>query len=76
MGDKNDLHSALMRAKFGVSPWFDVLPKDAKVEAEMALDRLIEVANREIEQAYFDGANNRSASVRAQKHMAPLSNGK
>lgn len=74
MSDRNELQSALMRAKFGILPWLDALPKDARLDAEMALNRLIEVANREIEQAYMDGANNRSASVRAQKAMA-VSNG-
>jgi hypothetical protein len=74
MGDRKDLQSPLMRAKFGILPWLDALPKDARLDAEMALDNLVSVAFREIEQAYIDGVNNRSAQARAQK-LPALTNG-
>jgi hypothetical protein len=67
-----DLLSPLGRAKFGVLPWIDLLDKDARVEACMALDRLCQVAEREIDQAYRDGASNRSESVRATRIPKPV----
>lgn len=65
MSDK-ELLSPLGRAKFGILPWLDLLDKDNRLEACMALDRLCQVAEREIDQAYRDGASNRSEAVRAQ----------
>jgi hypothetical protein len=67
MGDRSELHSPVRRAKMEVSLWLEMLPKDAKLEAEMALDKLCQVAGREIEQAYFDGHNQRSAAARLRK---------
>lgn len=65
MGDPKDLQSPLRRAKFGVMTWIDLLPDDPKMEAMMALEKLCDVAERQIEQAYFDGNNNHQAVVRA-----------
>lgn len=62
-----ELLSPLGRAKFGVLPWLEQLDKDTRTDACMALDRLCQVAEREIEQAYLDGASNRSEAVRAQR---------
>jgi hypothetical protein len=69
MGDRTELQSPVRRAKMEVSLWFEMLPKDAKVEAEMALDKLYQVACREVEQAYLDGHNQRSAAARLRKLM-------
>jgi hypothetical protein len=70
MADK-ELLSPLGRAKYGVLPWIDLLDKDARLEACMALDRLCQVAEREIDQAYRDGASNRSEAVRASREAKP-----
>lgn len=70
MGDKNELHSALRRARIGVVSWFDALPEDARMDACSALDHLIRVAEREIEQAYFDG-NNHRADVERRRPFLP-----
>jgi len=64
MGDRKELQSPLRRAKIGVSNWLGALPEGAKLDAEIALDKLIEVAEREIEQAYFDGNNHRAGAER------------
>lgn len=65
----NELNSPLRRARLGLIPWLDLLDKDSKLDACMALDKLCQVAEREIEQAYIDGAANRSSSTRAQRQM-------
>lgn len=70
MNDK-ELLSPLGRAKFGVLPWLDLIDKEARVDACIALDRLCQVAEREIDQAYRDGASNRSEAVRANKAAKP-----
>lgn len=72
MGDRKDLHSPVRRAKLGVMTWIDVLPKDAQTDAMMALDKLCEVAEREIEQAYFDGSNQRRDSAQARPFREPV----
>lgn len=59
MGDRTRLHSPLKRARMGVEQWLEALPKDVQFDATSALDRLCEAAEREIEQAYFDGHNQR-----------------
>lgn len=53
MGDQ--VKSPLRRAKLSVVIWLDILPKDAQLDAKMALDKLVDLAEREIEQAYFEG---------------------
>lgn len=81
MGDRSDLHSPLRRAQIGVRSWLDLLPKEVQSSAEMALDRLREVAEKEIEQAYFDGNNHRRDAQEAnelRRKLAgptPVSNG-
>lgn len=47
--------SPLRRAKLSVSIWLDLLPKDARLDAKTALDKLIDLAEKEIEQAFFEG---------------------
>lgn len=78
MAAASDVISPLSRARFSVMVWIDSLPGDAKSEAAMAMDTLMQVAEREIENAYRDGMNHRSAAVRAQKfkqEALALSNG-
>lgn len=58
MSDRKDLHSPIMRARIAVFRWIDALPKEAQPDAVMAVDKLVDVAGREIEQAYSDGYNN------------------
>lgn len=70
MGDRKDLHSPLRRARLSVWTWIDLLPPDAQPDAHMALDKLCEVAEREIEQAYFDGHNQRREQQAATKIRA------
>ena len=70
MTDK-ELLSPLGRARLGVLPWIDLLDKDARLDACLTLDRLCQVAEREIEQAYLDGASNRSEAVRASRIAKP-----
>lgn len=67
MGAASDVTSPLMRARYAVMIWVDLLPKDAQLEASMAMDCLIQLAEREIENAYRDGSASRSAAARAQK---------
>lgn len=47
--------SPLRRAKLSVSIWLDILPKDARLDAAVALDKFLDLAEREIEQAFFAG---------------------
>jgi hypothetical protein len=47
--------TSLRRAHLGVTIWLDLLPKDAQLDAKMALDKLVVLAEREIEQAYHEG---------------------
>jgi hypothetical protein len=47
--------SPLKRARIGVEIWLDLLPEDTKIDAKMALERLCEVAEKEIQQSYMDG---------------------
>lgn len=68
MGDRKQLQSPVGRAKIGVAIWFDALPEGIRLDAEAALDRLCEVVEREVEQAYFDGNNHRRASVEVGSH--------
>jgi hypothetical protein len=70
MGDRKDLHSSLRRAKLGVLTWIDLLPKDAKMDAAMALDKLCSIAELEIEQSYFDGSNQRRDQQQASQIRA------
>jgi hypothetical protein len=67
MAAASDITSPLSRARFAVMLWIDTLSKDAQCEAAIAMDSFMQLAEREIEQAYRDGMNHRSASVRAQK---------
>ena len=67
MGDRNNLQSPIKRARMAVDVWMELLPKEAKLDAEMALDKFCQVAEREIEQAYFDGHNQRHASATMRK---------
>lgn len=67
MDTRKELQSPTRRAKFGMMPWLEMLPKEAQLDAFMALDRLIAVAEKEIEQAYLDGHNNRSETVRSRE---------
>lgn len=71
MGDRKDLHSPVRRARISVAVWIDVLPEDAQADAVMALDKLCDVAEREIEQAYFDGNNQHRDSVGARQFRQP-----
>lgn len=64
MGERAQLQTPIGRARLGVVQWLDGLPKEYKDEAVMALDKLCQVAEQQIEQAYFDGYNNRSGSER------------
>ena len=78
MGDRKSIQSPLYRARMGLLTWLDLLPKDAQMSASMALDKFGEVAEREIEQPYFDGCNyyraqKEAASVRASS-PAPVGN--
>jgi len=79
MADASDITSPLSRARFAVMVWIDTLSsKDAQMEASMAMDSFMQVAEREIQQAYRDGMNHRSSAVRAQqmkKEASQLSNG-
>lgn len=78
MAAASDVTSPLSRARFSVMVWIDSLPDEAKSEAAMAMDTLMQVAEREIENAYRDGMNHRSAAVRAQKlrqEALPVTNG-
>lgn len=73
MGDRKDLHSPVRRAKLGVLTWIDTtMPVDAQMDAKMALDHLCEVAEREIEQAYFDGNKQHQGSVQARQFRPAL----
>lgn len=63
----NELTSPLRRAKIGVEIWLAYLPKYMIADAEMALAGLVGVAEREIDQAYRDGASNQSAGTRSRK---------
>jgi hypothetical protein len=65
MGDRKDLQSPVRRAKLSVMTWLDLLPKDAQMDATMALDKLCDVAEAQIEQAYFDGSNNHMGAVQS-----------
>lgn len=69
MGAASDVTSPLMRARYAVMIWVDLLPKDAQLEASVAMDGLIQLAEREIEGAYRDGSASRSAAARAQKFI-------
>jgi hypothetical protein len=62
-----DVTSSLSRSRFRVMLWLDLLSEDAKSEAQMAMDALMQVATHEIEQAYRDGMNHRSSAVQSQK---------
>lgn len=59
MGDRNQLHSPLQRARIGVAAWLDLLPEEAQSEAMMALDKFCQIAEAQMEQCYFDGNNHR-----------------
>ncbi len=48
--------------------WLDLLPKDVQIDVDMALSKLWEVMNREIEQAYFDGHNHHRDQELAAKY--------
>lgn len=72
MGDKSKLQSPIGRARLGVSQWLDGLPKEHKLDATMALDNLCQVAEQQIEQAYFDGYNLRGASERVRQMLEGL----
>lgn len=64
---QNDLVSPLRRARIGVEIWLARLPKDMTLDAQMALDGLMAVAEREIDQAYRDGAAHRSSELQARR---------
>ncbi len=51
----NLLNSPLRRARLSVALWLDILPKDAQIDAQMALDRLVDLAEKEVEQAFHAG---------------------
>lgn len=72
MADRNKLMSPLTRAKIGMDQWIEMLPKDVQCHAESSLERLCEVAFREIEQAYYDGHNQRANSERIRKAQAEV----
>lgn len=72
MSNSNTYTSPVRRACHCMEPWLDLLPGDAKSEAQMALQGIQEVAEREIQQAYHDGAATRSNSVRAAKAKTAL----
>lgn len=65
--------SPLRRAKLSVSIWLDVLPKDARLDAQMALDKLIDLAEKEIEQAFFAGQDLNRDCRRAGEFAPPQS---
>jgi hypothetical protein len=71
MGDKNDLQSPLRRAKLGMYIWIELLPKEAQEIAVDALTALCTAAEREIEQAYFDGQKHRSSAIDSRQFRAP-----
>jgi len=48
----------------GVEQWIEMLPNDVRCHAESSLERLCEAALRDIEQAYYDGHNQRANSQR------------
>ena len=70
MGDRTRLHSPIQRARMGVEPWLEMLPKDVQFEALSSLERLCEAAFREVEQAYFDGHNQRANAEKRLKAKA------
>lgn len=63
--------SPIQRAKIGVEIWLDLLPKDAKLDARMALEKLCEAADREIRQAYTDGDRHSRDGRRAGEYEKP-----
>lgn len=67
MGDRNDLNSPIKRARGSLIVWFDLLPEEARLDAVMALDSFCQTVEREVQQAYFDGHNQRSAAVAMRK---------
>ncbi len=69
MGDQ--VKSPLRRARLSVIIWLDILPKDAQADAKMALDRLVDLAEKEIEQAYFAGQDLNRDVRRAAEYAAP-----
>lgn len=73
MGDRTKLLSPLKRARMGLEQWIDLLPEDAQPAAGMAIDRLCEMAEREIEQAYYDGHKQRrdSEQIKALREATP-----
>lgn len=66
-----EIKSPLRRAKLSVSIWLDILPKEAQLDAKMALDRLIDAAEREIEQAFFAGQDLNRDCRKAGEFAAP-----
>ncbi len=70
MGSEREIVSPLHRAMIGVEVWLAHLPKDMTIDAKMALDNLVATAERQIDQAYRDGASNQLANTRALRMVA------
>jgi len=75
MGDRSELCSPLNRARLGVVQWLESLPGEYKIDAMMALDKLCQIAEQQIEQAYFDGYNHRTGSERSRDLRKALESG-
>lgn len=71
MANQN-LTSPIQRARSVVEAWFELLPKDAKLDAQLALDKLCQTAEREVEIAYSDGMSYSYDCRRVHKHMEAL----
>jgi hypothetical protein len=67
---QSELVSPLRRARIGLEIWLARLPKTMTLDARMALDTLMSVAEREIDQAYRDGAGHRSSELEARRMFA------
>ncbi|MGY3527299.1 hypothetical protein [Bradyrhizobium sp. USDA 4452] len=68
----NHVTSPLRRARIGVEIWLDLLPEEARLDAKIALDKLCQIAEREIDSAYSDGSNNNWNGRRAEETRKAL----
>lgn len=48
-------YTTLRRAHLNAVIWIELLPKEAQIDAKMALEKLVDTAEREIDRAFFEG---------------------
>jgi hypothetical protein len=71
MAEKRDLASGIGRARHRLLTFAETMPEDVRLDATICINELCDVAEREIEQAYWDGYKQHRLQTQMPKKQLP-----